>query len=205
MKKCLLLFCMLFVTLAVNAQTFMEILKNNQTSVVSSEYNDEKEFVIPTQLTKNAMWINLKKWVSSTFNSYKHVVDLEDKESGVLIVKWQANMPEQYSPDLLTAIAEGTLQIDVRENKYRIRRLDEYVSTVVQKINSKNMSTYTLEYTLKELNEIKGVFKSNRMPYEALNNDGYPAKVRLMYYDYLKLSSKIVDSLKRQMVFVDDF
>lgn len=205
MKKYLLLFGFLFMAMAVNAQSFMEILNNNNTSVDRSKYNEDKEFVIQTQLTKNAMWINLKKWVSSTFNSYKHVVDLEDKEGGILIIKWQANMPEQYSSDLLTAVAEGTLQVDVRDNKFRIRRSDEYISTVVHRISSKKTSTYTLEYTLKELNEIKGVFKSNKTPYEILQKDEYPAKAKLMYYDYLKLSNSIITSLKKQMVYVDDF
>lgn len=48
---------------------------------------ENKQEVVETEMTKKEMWINLKKWISSNFNSYEHVVDLEDEEAGIISVK----------------------------------------------------------------------------------------------------------------------
>lgn len=208
MKKTLFLIALVFVTSITNAQSLIGLDYNNYNTTTSTEldYSTDTEYIINNSLSKSAMWINLKKWISSTFNSYKCVVDLEDKENGVIIIKWQAGMPEHYSSDLLTTIAEGTLQIDVRENKYRIRKSDEYISVKVNRIDARNMSTYRLESSLRELNEIKGVFKSGKIHYKDLKDEDFPSKAQLMYYDYLEIvNGKLIYSLKKQMAYTDDF
>lgn len=206
MKKYLLLFSFLFAVLAVNAQSFSDLLKNNKssTSSYSSKYSDNKEIVVPTQLTKSAMWINLKKWVSSTFKSYKYVVDLEDKESGVLILKWNANIPNATISDCVIATAEGTFQVDVRDNKYRIRKSDEYISVRAANMNAKRMPNAILKTALEELEIITGVFKSERMSIDDLKNES-ATLISSMRYKYLELSNELVNSLKKQMIYVDDF
>ena len=78
------------------------------------------EEVVTTDLSKVVLWINLKKWISSSFSSYQHVVDMEDKEAGVIIIKWISSLKYPASTNW-SAQYEATYQIDVRDGKYRIK------------------------------------------------------------------------------------
>ncbi|MDD4993492.1 MAG: DUF4468 domain-containing protein [Paludibacter sp.] len=83
---------------------------------------NEKQQVVETNLSKNSMWINLKKWVSSTFKDYKCVVDFEDKEAGVMKLKWNSPINvDCYSGRMgyLTGIVNSSLTVEVKDNKYR--------------------------------------------------------------------------------------
>lgn len=72
--------------------------------------------MVECQASQSSLWINLKKWVSGSFGSYKHTVDLEDKESGTLIIKFDSS---SSLGDFLKLIISSTVKVDVRENKYR--------------------------------------------------------------------------------------
>ena len=55
------------------------------------------EEIVPINLSKSVLWINLKKWVSSNFESYRFVVDMEDKDTGLIILKWSSDIERPYS------------------------------------------------------------------------------------------------------------
>lgn len=218
MKKCLLLFSVLLVTLAVNAQT------------------DFKEEVVETTLTKEVMWNNLKKWVSSSFNSSKHVVDLEDKENGVLVVKYTTNIP--CFVQVIELTGESTMQIDVRDNKYRIRLSEQNVVIKPNIRNSSDMSVSDLNQAISDLEFIEEKFnatkinvadiepiwkqqlekldatlkyknekneKKGKVTKEYEQEDRKARILQNMYNGYNLLNGKVVESLKNQMNYVDDF
>jgi hypothetical protein len=108
MKKLILLVLITSITLTVFGQEIDSI--------------NEKQQVVETNLSKNLMWINLKKWVSSTFKDYKCVVDFEDKEAGVMKLKWNSPINVNcYSGRMgsLTAVVNSSLTVEVKDNKYR--------------------------------------------------------------------------------------
>ncbi len=123
MKKLLFVFLLLFSVMPINAQ-----ISTKQVESEESFYLFKYEEIVPTNLTKSIMWLNLKKWVSSSFDKYNYVVDIEDKDAGLMIVKWSAG---QYHPfSIYTAITfQASFQIDIREKKYRIKIYDAFADT----------------------------------------------------------------------------
>lgn len=79
------------------------------------------EIVVNCDLDKAQLWSNLKRWVSVTFVSYKHTVDMEDKEAGSMVVKY--NFSDDLGAYTLAKIS-AVLQVDVKDKKYRIRISD---------------------------------------------------------------------------------
>lgn len=218
MKKYFLLFGILLVTLTINAQT------------------DFKEEVVETTLTKDVMWNNLKKWVSSNFNSSKNVVDLEDKENGVLIIKSRFSIPSFAR--VLDLRAESVLQIDVRDNKYRIRLSDEYINIgpdlsnrdglssselremaddlelIVNVVKTERVLVYDIPPMIEEQTDIfKGIpkFKNEKAEKKGRISPEYARKERdiailtEMVLKYTSVKESIIASLKKQMIYVDDF
>jgi len=80
----------------------------------------EYEEIVETNFSKDEMWINLKKWVATEFTTYKFVVDLEDKDAGVMIIKWGSTAYSSVFSNVYIA-SKATYQIDVKDNKYRIK------------------------------------------------------------------------------------
>lgn len=106
MKKLILLILTTSITLTVFGQEIDSI--------------NEKQQVVETNLSKSLMWINLKKWVSSTFKDYKSVVDFEDKEVGVMTLKWNSPISiDCYSGRMgyINAIVNSSLTVEVKDNK----------------------------------------------------------------------------------------
>ena len=85
----------------------------------------DKSEVVETGMTKSEMWVNLKTWVSMTFNSYEYTVDMEDQESGTLIVKWAVPLMDSKDrgswvvPLKLTGTGYGIIKVEVKDKKYR--------------------------------------------------------------------------------------
>ena len=94
----------------------------------------EYEEVIPVNLSKAVLWINLKKWVSSNFSSYKHVVDMEDKKQPINIKNTNSNT------------------IDVK----RINLLLKYLDNV---LNSSRKSFFLDKHLLKLHKNLKDILK----------------------------------------------
>lgn len=99
----------------------------------------QNEEVVETNLSKDIMWGNLKKWASTQFNKYKYAVDLEDKETGCFIIKWSSSFASNTSNNV-SLTASATYQIDVKDNKYRIRISDTRVKVASNIGNMSNMS-----------------------------------------------------------------
>lgn len=120
------------------------------TSVFSFASSSDIQEVVETGINKKDMWINLKKWCSSEFNSYDHVVDLEDEESGTLIVKWKNGAYLNISKCIKT-IVSSTIKVEVKENKYRYTVSDAQIKIEPNTSNKSEMSIRELENGIADL------------------------------------------------------
>jgi len=123
-------------------------------NLYSQEYKAfEKEVVVECDLSKKTLWINLKSWVSSSFNNYNRAVDMEDSDAGTLILKSSALLPIE---SILTKYGCGnyllffTLKVDCRENKFRISVYDIYSQFIEKSVDYSRLSANTLSELLKE-------------------------------------------------------
>lgn len=107
--------------------------------------------VIETNVSKDLMWINLKKWISSEFNSYDHVVDLEDKENGIIIIKWKN--PTVLDPsEFLKLIISSTIEIDIKDNKFRYIVSDGQVLATPNIDDPSRMTTSSINLAENDIN-----------------------------------------------------
>lgn len=120
------------------------------------QFIGDYEEIIETGLPKDVMWVNLKKWVSSQFNNSKYAVDLDDKESGVLIIKWNSLFSSPTSP-YIKLTASASCQIDVKDQKYRIRISDGTVKIDPNMSGSKDLSTSNLQLSIDDLEFVLNV------------------------------------------------
>lgn len=215
MKK---LFIVIFICLTSNlsiiAQSAAEIYARAQ-----EEREEVHEFacerIIECNLPKTTLWINLKKWISSQFKKYKYVVDVEDKDEGVIIIKWTAGPNRTYS--LYTAITYGaTYQVDVREKKYRIKIFDAFADTSPDNIDILNGLSYKyLKKAENELNLTKTICKklnySEKWPLddhfiEVMNSEEeLKSPMSSVKYQFETYNNELLKSLKNAMKYVDDF
>ena len=122
MRQFFLIISILLAVLFVQAEpsSSVEVMQNNEIDIQRHQSDGEfgSEFkIIPSQLSKSELWINAKKWISSSFKDYQHAVDLEDKESGTIILKFSCS--KEAGNPFITYIISATLKLDIRDNKYR--------------------------------------------------------------------------------------
>jgi hypothetical protein len=77
----------------------------------------ETPIVGTSDLTKAQMWHNLRQWVSLTFEN-KDVIDMEDAETGTMILKWMCPVKQRSS--FIVSNVSATYVIDIRDGKYRV-------------------------------------------------------------------------------------
>lgn len=118
--------------------------------------------VIETNVSKDLMWINLKKWISSEFNSYDHVVDLEDKENGIIIIKWKN--PTVLDPsEFLKLIISSTIEIDIKDNKFRYIVSDGQVLATPNIDDPSRMTTSSINLAENDINFFLNLIGDNEM------------------------------------------
>ena len=213
MKKGLLFMFMLFSVTTLNAQMY-SFLSQTENKVGNDGF--EYEEIVQINQSKSVLWINLKKWISSNFSSYNRVVDMEDKDAGVLVVKWRSGEEKPYS-QYWTAQYEATYQIDVRENKYRIKIYNSSVDTKqdIDRDKMKLMSTPSLKQAIKDLEIVVDICKSlqgtpkwnldNRYLKVMETNSNYEPTMKAVKNGYQTFNSSVLRSLKDAMSKVDDF
>jgi len=187
----------------------------SQTESKELTYLFKYEEVVPSNNSQSVMWLNLKKWVSSSFNKYEYVVDLEDKDTGLMIIKWSAGPYHSFS--MYTAITfQATFQIDIRDKKYRIKVYDAFADTEPDHLDHMRGATRKflkmVEDDLKTTKEIcKKLDYSEKWPLDnhfisvmesekELNH-----AMSLVRYDYSDCCNALLDSLKKAMNVEDDF
>lgn len=194
----------------INAQISIEQDKSEESS-----YLFKYEEIVPTNLSQSIMWLNLKKWVSSSFNKYNYVVDIEDKDAGLMIVKWSAGQYHSFS--IYTAITfQATFQIDVRDKKYRIKVYDAFADTEPDHLDHlKGGTSKFLKMVEDDLKTSKKICqKLNYSEKWSLdshfinvmnNEEDLNHAMSLVRYDYTKCCKTLLDSLKAALIVEDDF
>ena len=193
---------------------------NAQISIDQAESEESSnlfkyEEIVPTNLSQSIMWLNLKKWVSSSFDKYNYVVDIEDKDAGLMIVKWSAGQYHSFS--IYTAITfQATFQIDIRENKYRLKVYDAFADTEPDHLD------HLRGATRKALKNIEDDLKKTKKICQKLNySEKWPLDshfisvmkteeelnhaMSLVCYDYSDCCEALLNSLKKAMTTKDDF
>ena len=129
---------------------------------ISSIAQDKAVFseIVETNISKDIMWLNLKKWVSSEFNSYEHVVDLEDKENGVIIIKWK-NPTILYPSEFLKLIISSTIEVDVKDNKFRYIVSGGQVNVSPNIGDPSRMATSSIYLAQNDINFVLGLINNN--------------------------------------------
>ena len=105
MKRFLLLvalFCSSFFMSTLKAQTIDSFIAENVEECTNS---------------KALLWSNLKSWISNNFQSYSFVVDMEDKESGRMIIKFKIGDDNSFTRNTVSSV----LQVDVKDQKFRTK------------------------------------------------------------------------------------
>ena len=188
--------------------------------IVANAQGEEKnnsfvhEEVVSTDLSKGVQWINLKKWISSSFSSYQHVVDMEDKEAGVIIIKWISGLKHPVSTNW-SAQYEATYQIDVRDGKYRIKIYNTSARIVpdYENIKTKSMAdVYVAERELGLTKEIgdslcqSQIWPLNDQYIHVMNNEArFTIVMSAVKEGYEEFNNILLDSLKSAMAVKDDF
>jgi len=210
MKKVICLFLLLLSQLSINAQ-----VDKIQTESKEIDYLFKYEEVVPSNIPQSVMWLNLKKWVSSSFNKYKYVVDIEDKDAGLMIIKWSAGTYHSFS--IYTAITfQATFQIDIRDAKYRIKVYDAFADTEPDHLDHMRGATRKfLKMVEDDLKTTKEICKKlNYSEKWALDNHYISVMesekelnhaMSLVRYDYTDCCKALLDSLKKAMNVEDDF
>ena len=210
MKKVICLFLLLLSQLSIYAQVDMIQTESKETDNLF-----KYEEVVPSNIPQSVMWLNLKKWVSSSFNNYKYVVDIEDKDAGLMIIKWSAGPYHSFS--MYTAITfQATFQIDIREKKYRIKVYDAFADTEPDNIDHMYGATRKyLKMIREDLEKTKKI--CNKLNYSekwALDNHFISVMenekelnhaMSLVCYEYTDCCQALLDSLKKAMNIEDDF
>ena len=199
----------------ISSHMLIEQVGNDQKKDEESSYMFNYEEVIPSPINKSIKWLNLKKWVSSSFNKYEYVVDVEDKDTGLMIIKWAAGPYHSFS--MYTAITyHGTFQVDIRDDKYRIKIYDAIADTKTDNLNHMYGATRKYIKIIKEdLKKTKNICRelgssqkwnldSNFISVMNKREDLNTA-MSLVCYDYEKCCKTLLESLKKAMSFKDDF
>lgn len=83
------------------------------------------ETIAATELSQKEQWHNLKRWVALTFDK-SDVIDMEDAERGTMVIKW--SYPVKFDSDFISAAVTATYLVDVRDGKYRLKKISPRVS-----------------------------------------------------------------------------
>lgn len=151
---------------------FLLILPAWQTVCAQVDTAITYTYVHEVSYNKQKLFENAKKWIASTFNNYKEVVLLEDKEMGRLIGK---GYTKEISSSLYIG-AKFNFTIDVKDNKYRLN-VDKINSVLY--LGSRYGSPEDVPYTSAGKQRHIGNLKKSELKMDSLSK-----------IDYIKLSKK---------------
>lgn len=78
------------------------------------------DIVVVNSVSKNDLYVNVKQWISSEFNSTKSVIDLDDRETGIIVLKPLIPIYANYmSTRYLSANISYVFTIYLKDGKYK--------------------------------------------------------------------------------------
>jgi hypothetical protein len=106
----------------------------------TTEMNVDKIF--ESGETKDVLYSKSKMFISEMFKSANDVIQLDDKENGVILVKGVIKESFNYSMQTLDYYFSFTMKIYVKDNKYRVVISDVYNSSAPYKYNKLLINNY---------------------------------------------------------------
>ena len=86
----------------------------------ATDLDKKTENVVEIKLSKSEIFSRTLQWMATSFNSAKHVIELQDSGTGVIIGNAIVNVPWQGASFEM----HFKLRIDVKEQKYRFSSSD---------------------------------------------------------------------------------
>lgn len=141
---------------AVNLPESYNFVVDQITYINSLEIGD---FVITgeSNLTKDEMFVNIKRWAAAS-SDIKLSIEFEDRDSGLIIIKWlkPVNSGNRY----LDFTATSTYTIDLKDNAYRIQVKNSEMLLEPADMNVHSMSSSSLEAAINTLEIIEEEYPS---------------------------------------------
>lgn len=119
--KTLPYFILFFITILKAQENDCEFPKDEKTGELT-------EIVNVDSISQNKLFVLINEWFASTYNDANSVIQMSDKEAGVIIGKGLITIPVSVSVDAkaigVTSVSSQynqnyTLKVDIKDNKYR--------------------------------------------------------------------------------------
>lgn len=159
--------------------------------------------VVEVPKSKDQLFTDSKAWVSDAFNSYKGVVEVEDREAGKVIIKGQTAIPRDSPLDRKALTFRVT--IDSRDNKFR--SVIDNVKTEWTVMNFKPLELEVTEMTQEDIDYKEVIaFKDKKQtkPIPDANFERIQREKAELQFIAATLES-IQKSIKGKLSRVDDF
>jgi len=202
---------------------FIHIILYSQNNFIDDSFFVDKTTITEdAPLTKDQLWLNLNTWISNTFNKYEGVVDLVNEQAGRVIIKSKSKLSSDLACmgdyGILYAYFTFTLQVDCKDNKYRIIISDRSLYFDNKEASFKRASNKTLNAVISQgkdfVDKVTYIF-NGKMTW-ALSN---PAILQLLNREYknnefnviplveqaYKIQNYVITSLTSELTLTDDF
>lgn len=97
-------------------------------SIDPMEIEDSYSLVFESHVPSKTKFLNTKMWVAKTFGDYKSVLQFEDKENNIIIVKGFSQLPKEETVDPILGLPLDidpkmfyTISIEMRDDRYRVK------------------------------------------------------------------------------------
>jgi hypothetical protein len=216
MKKLILIFLFVSSVQQVYCQDILNELNKVEDSILNLDIKEKKitATINAKGKSKSEIYSSINRWVSVNYNSANNVIQMNDKESGIMIVKG-INTTTYDNPTRLIypntkaipvkfeLLLNHLLEIKVRDNKYRLIYTINSISKLTSQSDLKgNPNTYdcinlngTTDESIDKFNNYwKEIFKKSMM--------GKKKKAK-----YLSFSKSIFDKINTELAlsFVSSF
>lgn len=111
MKKSIIAIALLFACAIFNSYSQVEIQKE--------EFPDYQGIVTTEGKSASDIYAKAKTWIALNFKSANDVIQLDDKENGILVVKGNTTSYYTFMKKKYPARVHFTLKIDIKDNKFR--------------------------------------------------------------------------------------
>lgn len=167
--------------------------------------------VVTSTLKKDVLFGNAQTWITKSFGDYKSVIQFEDKSSGKIIVKGNAELDIRSSPEF-----KFLIEINIKDEKYKIDVTDIEICSGLYRCENQY---YTDDRLLVIIENVKREHQSNisidtlKMSKKELKKyhiDFISSKENVEHYLFIKskitsILNSSINSLKEAMKKDSDF
>ena len=84
------------------------------------------DVILFDSFSKNDIYFSANEWFVNTFNSAESVIQMNDKEKGIIIGKGYSDVYSKTSLSIIQSKLYYTIKIEIKENKYKFSIYDIY-------------------------------------------------------------------------------